>query len=82
MKVVNVASKSSTNDLADIIIASLEDGISLKAIGAGAVNQAIKAVAVATQRLDFVLMCKPSFFNVTIDGQEKSGINLLIVKEN
>ena len=82
MKVVNVASKSSTNDLADIIIASLDDEISLKAIGAGAVNQAVKAIAVASQKSEFALYCKVSFFNVTIDGQEKSGINLLIVKEN
>lgn len=80
MNIINVASKSSTNNLAELILNSDEE-VELKAIGAPAVNQAIKGLAVAEQQSNFSFICKPSFFNVIIDGQEKSGIRLRIKKE-
>ena len=80
MYTINVASKSSTTDLAQLILNSKEE-IELKAIGAAAVNQAIKGLAVVEQESNFSYICTPSFFNVTIQGEEKSGIRLRIKKE-
>jgi len=55
--------------------------VEVHAIGAGAVNQAIKAIAisrgyVAPAGLD--LICIPSFIDLTLDGQERTGIRLLV----
>ncbi len=55
--------------------------VELQAIGAGAINQAIKAIAiargyVAPGGLDIV--CTPSFIELAIDGEERTGIRLLV----
>jgi stage V sporulation protein S len=55
--------------------------VEVHAIGAGAVNQAIKAIAisrgyVASAGID--LVCIPSFIDLWLDGQEKTGIRLLV----
>jgi stage V sporulation protein S len=44
----------------------------VQAVGAGAVNQAIKAAAIAG------LTCRPSFTNVKINGKEKTAIVLKV----
>ena len=51
------------------------------AIGAAAVNQAIKAIAisrgyVAPEGLD--LVCIPSFIDLSLDGEERTGIRLTV----
>ncbi len=55
--------------------------VEIHAIGAAAVNQAIKAIAisrgyVAPAGLD--LVCIPSFIDLSLDGQERTGIRLLV----
>jgi stage V sporulation protein S len=55
--------------------------VEVQAIGAGAINQAVKAIAisrgyVAPGGID--LVCIPSFIDISIDGQERTGIRLLI----
>jgi stage V sporulation protein S len=55
--------------------------VEVHAIGPGAVNQAIKAIAisrgcVAPGGLD--LICIPSFINISIDGEERTGIRLVV----
>jgi stage V sporulation protein S len=55
--------------------------VELHAIGAAAVNQAIKAIAisrgyVAPGGLD--LVCIPSFIDLSLDGQERTGIRFLV----
>ncbi|MBP7868772.1 MAG: stage V sporulation protein S, partial [Firmicutes bacterium] len=56
-------------------------GAEVQAIGAGAINQAVKAVAiargfVAPSGLD--LVCVPAFVDVTIDGEERTAIKLIV----
>ena len=52
-----------------------------KAIGAGALNQAIKAVAIAR---GFVapsgvdLICIPAFTDIKIDGEDRTAIKLIV----
>ena len=53
----------------------------MQAVGAGAVNQAVKAVAiargfVAPNGLD--LVCVPAFAEITIDGEERTAIKFIV----
>ena len=51
------------------------------AIGAGAVNQAIKAIAISRGYVvpaGLDLVCIPSFIDLSLDGQERTGIRLLV----
>jgi len=55
--------------------------VEVQAIGAGAINQAVKAIAisrgyVAAGGID--LVCIPSFIDISIDGEERTGIRLLV----
>ena len=53
----------------------------MQAIGAGALNQAIKAVAlargfVAPSGVD--LVCVPAFAEVEVEGEDRTGIRILV----
>jgi stage V sporulation protein S len=53
----------------------------VQAIGAGAVNQAIKATAIARGYLEpegIIICCVPFFAEVQIDDQERTAIRLVI----
>lgn len=81
--VLRVSSKSNPNSVAGALAAVLrENGVAeVQVIGAGALNQAVKAIAitrgfVAPSGLD--LMFVPAFLDVLIDGEERTAIKLLI----
>ena len=83
MEVLKVASKSNPNSVAGALAGVLreKDQVVLQAIGAGAVNQGIKAVAiargfVAPSGMD--LICIPAFTDVEIDNEERSAIKLIV----
>lgn len=83
MDVLRVSSKSNPNSVAGALAAVLrENGVAeVQVIGAGALNQAVKAIAitrgfVAPSGLD--LMFVPAFLDVLIDGEERTAIKLLI----
>lgn len=83
MEVLKVAAKSNPNSVAGALAGVIrEEGkAEMQAIGAGALNQAIKAVAIAR---GFVapsginLVCIPAFVDVEIDGEERTAIKLII----
>ncbi len=83
MDVLKVAAKSSPNSVAGALAGVLkeEGGAELQAIGAGAVNQAVKAVAIAR---GFVapsgvdLVCIPAFEDVEIGGEERTAIKFIV----
>lgn len=53
----------------------------VQAIGAGAVNQAVKAIAIARGYLapsGTDLVCVPSFADIEIDGEERTAIRILV----
>ena len=55
--------------------------VEIHAIGAGAVNQAIKAIAISRGYLapaGLDLVCIPSFVDLSLDGQGRTGIRLLV----
>ncbi len=53
----------------------------VQAIGAGAVNQAVKALAIARGYLDgdgIDIICMPQFMEVDIDGQERTAVRFTV----
>ena len=83
METLKVSSKSNPNSVAGAL-ANLfreKDSVEIGVVGAGALNQAIKAIAIAR---GFVapsgknLICIPSFSDINIDGEEKTAIKLLV----
>ncbi len=53
----------------------------LQAIGAGAINQAVKAIAIARSYLEdegIDLWCVPSFIELAIDGEERTTLRFVI----
>ena len=73
MEILKVSSKSAPNSVAGAIAGVIRESGSaeLQAVGAGAANQAIKAVAIARGYLapsGIDLVCVPAFVSVEIDG--------------
>ena len=80
---LKVSSKSNPNSVAGALAASLRERerAELQAVGAGAINQAVKAVAIARAYLKdggLDLRCVPSFIDVKIEGQDRTGISLAV----
>ena len=84
MDVIKVSSKSISQKVAGSIANSFREGkktIEIQTVGAGAVNQAIKAISIArgfVAPLGFNLICTPAFYDVMIDGKEKTAIRLIV----
>lgn len=83
MDVLKVSSKSNPNSIAGALAGVIrERGIAeLQAIGAGALNQAVKAVAIARGFVapsGIELICVPAFTDVIIDGEERTAIKLIV----
>lgn len=83
MEVLRVSTKSNPNSVAGALAGVLrEKGTAeLQAVGAGALNQAVKAVAiargfVAPSGID--LVCVLAFADIEIDGEERTAIKLII----
>ena len=83
MEMLKVSSKSNPNSVAGAIanIFREKGNVEIQAVGAGALNQAIKAVAIAR---GFVaptgknLVCIPAFQDISIDGEERTAIKIVI----
>lgn len=81
---LKVKSSSSAPNLASAIANNIYDGhnVVLRAIGAGAVNQAVKAIAIAQSYVGprgKVLSCRPGFATVKMDQTDVSAIILRII---
>ncbi len=83
MEILKVSAKSNPNSVAGALAGALrEQGkAEIQTIGAGALNQAVKAVAiargfVAPSGMD--LVCIPAFIDIQIDGEERTAIKLLV----
>jgi stage V sporulation protein S len=78
-----VSSKSNPNSVAGALANVFREkgSVEIQAIGAGALNQAIKAIAIAR---GFVapsgknLVCIPAFTDIVIDGDERTAIKLIV----
>lgn len=86
MEVLKISSKSNPNSVAGAIAAQIkESGKSeLQIVGAGALNQAIKSIAVArgfVAPAGINLVCIPAFVEVDVNGISKTGIKLIVKEE-
>lgn len=80
---IRVAAQSKATAVAGAIAGIIRDHgrAEIQAIGAGAVNQAVKAMAIARGFLALEgvdVVCVPSFTDVDIDGQERTAIRFTV----
>lgn len=83
MDVLKVSTKSNPNSVAGALAAIIKEKnlVEIQAVGAGAINQAIKAIAIAR---GFVapsgkdIVCIPAFTDIIIDGEERTAIKLIV----
>lgn len=83
VETLRVSAKSKPNSVAGAVAGVIRErgSVELQTIGAGALNQAIKAVAIARGFLapsGIELVCIPSFSDIAIDGNERTAIRLLV----
>ncbi len=83
MAVLKVSAKSRSTAVAGAIAGTVRESgrAEAQAIGAGAVNQAVKAVAIARGflALDGIdVICIPTFTEVLINGQERTAMKLIV----
>jgi len=83
VSLLRVGSKSDPNKVAGAIAGTIREDkcCQVQTIGAGALNQAIKSLAIARGFLapsGIDLICYPAFVDVTIDGNERTAIKLFI----
>lgn len=77
------SSKTNPNKLAGAIAKALKNDntIEIQSVGAGSLNQSIKAVAIARGYLAPMgkdLICIPIFSNITIEGESRTAIKLIL----
>lgn len=83
MDVLKVSAKSNPKSVAGALAAVLRDcgTAEMQAVGAGAVNQSVKAIAIAR---GFVapnginLITIPAFVEIVIDGEERTAIRFIV----
>ncbi len=83
MEILKVSSKSKPTSVAGALANSLKERsvIEIQAVGAGAINQAVKSIAIArgyVAPLGYDLYCVPAFSDIEIDGEERTAIKLIV----
>ncbi len=83
MEILKIAAKSNCKSVAGAIASLIEknEKVALHAIGAAAINQAVKAIAisrgfVASHGLDLITII--GFTKVIIEGQDKTAMKFII----
>jgi len=83
MEVLKVSAQSKPKAVAGALSAVLRDNssVELQAVGAGAVNQAVKAIAiargfVAPNGIDLIVI--PAFSEINIDGEERTAMKFIV----
>jgi len=83
MEVMRVSTKSNPSAVAGAIVGNVRDNgaVEIRTIGAGALNQAVKALAIARTFMapsGVDLICRPAFVIIVVEGEERTAIRLLI----
>lgn len=84
--ILKVAATSTANNVAGALAGTIREygSAELQMIGAGALNQAIKAIAIARGYLapaGYNLICIPAFYDVEINGDNKTAIKMLVLNQ-
>jgi len=85
MEVLKVSAKSEPKAVAGAIAAILrrDESLEVNAIGAAAVNQAVKSIAVARGYVapnGIDVVCSPAFAVIEVGGNEKTSIKFIVEK--
>jgi len=83
MEVLKVSAKSNPNSVAGALAGTIREHgkAEMQTIGAGALNQAVKAIAIArgfVAPAGINLVCIPAFISIEIDGEERTAIKFLV----
>lgn len=83
VEVLKVSSRSNPNSVAGAMAGVVRQcgAVEVQVIGAGALNQAIKAIAIARGYVapsGIDLVCVPTFHDIEIDGEGRTAIRLAI----
>lgn len=83
MEILKVSAQSEPKSVAGALAAAIKERSSaeIQAVGAGAVNQAVKAIAitrgfVAPNGIDLIVV--PAFSEVSIEGEERTAIKFIV----
>ena len=87
METLKVSTKSNPNSVAGAMAGAVRQAgaVEVQVVGAGALNQAIKAVAIARGYVapaGIDLVCVPTFADIEIDGERRTAIRLSIEDRN
>ncbi|MCL2398949.1 MAG: stage V sporulation protein S [Defluviitaleaceae bacterium] len=87
MELLKVSSQSKPKLVAGAIAAVVRTGesVEIQAIGAAAVNQAVKSIAVARGYVvpnGIDLVSYPAFSQLEVDGEEKTSIKFVVERRN
>lgn len=82
-EMLKVSSKSNPNSVAGAMAGVVREtgSVEVQIVGAGALNQAIKALAIARGYVaagGIDLVCVPNFADIEIDGERRTAIRLVI----
>ncbi len=83
MSIIKVSARSRTASVAGAIAGVIREHgrAEVQAIGAGAVNQAVKAIIIASGYLEeegVHVICAPSFVDIAIEEQERTAIRFVV----
>ena len=83
MEHLKVSTRSNPNAVAGAMagVVRTHGAVEVQVVGAGALNQAVKAVAIArgyVEQSGIDLVCVPTFADITIDGEQRTAIRLRI----
>ena len=86
MEILKISSKSNPNSVAGAIAGLVKESnkAEMQAIGAGALNQAVKAIAIArgfVAPLGINLVCVPGFIEISAENEEVTGIKFVVKVE-
>ncbi|MBV8559998.1 MAG: stage V sporulation protein S [Acidimicrobiia bacterium] len=83
MEILKVSSRSNPNSVAGAMAGVVRTSgvVEVQVVGAGALNQAVKAIAIARGYLtpsNVDLVCVPTFADIEIDGESRTAIRLSV----
>lgn len=86
INILKVSSKSNPNSVAGAIAGMIKEygKVELQSIGAGALNQAIKSIAIArgfVAPAGYNLVCIPAFAEIEVDDADRTAIKLIVRNE-
>jgi stage V sporulation protein S len=83
METLRVSTRSSPASVAGAIAGAVRQSgaVEIRIVGAGALNQAVKAIAIArgyVTSLGIDLVCVPAFTEIEIDGEDRTALRLAV----